>query len=129
MDHSKHFSRKELSCRCGCGACEMSPELLLLAEKIRVILGEIPMYVTSAYRCPKHNAKVGGSPTSRHMEGQAMDFTVRDINILDAHDRIIRAWKRGVLPELGGIGLYTGKQFLHVDVAHAPDGHLRRWNG
>nr|WP_321499942.1 D-Ala-D-Ala carboxypeptidase family metallohydrolase [uncultured Dethiosulfovibrio sp.] len=129
MNHSEHFSRQELSCRCGCGACEMKPELLLLAEKIRVILGEIPIYVTSAYRCKKHNAKVGGSPTSRHMEGQAMDFYVRHLSVSDAHDKILKAWSRGVLPELGGIGLYKQKNFIHVDVSHAPNGHLRRWNG
>lgn len=129
MDHSEHFSRQELACRCGCSSCKMRSDLLLLAEKIRVILGEIPIYVTSAYRCPKHNAKVGGSPTSRHMEGQAMDFTVRDLNILDAYERIVRAWERGVLPELGGIGYYKRKRFIHVDIFHAPDGHLRRWNG
>jgi len=129
MDHSEHFSKRELACRCGCGTCKMEPELLLLAEKIRVILGEIPMYVTSAYRCPRHNARVGGSPQSHHMEGKAMDFTVHDLNLLDAHDRIVRAWERGVLPELGGIGYYERKRFIHVDVSHASDGHLRRWNG
>lgn len=128
MDHSEHFSKRELACRCGCGTCKMKPDLLLLAEKIRIILGE-PMYVTSAYRCSQHNARVGGSPTSRHMEGKAMDFYVRHISVSDAHDKILEAWGRGVLPELGGIGLYKKKNFIHVDVAHAPDGHLRRWNG
>ena len=43
------------------------------------------------------------------------------------HSMIRRAWSEGQLPELGGLGLY--ETFVHVDVFHAPDGHLREWRG
>ena len=33
-----------------------------------------PINVTSCYRCPRHNASVGGVVTSRHIRGQAFDF-------------------------------------------------------
>lgn len=127
MDHSEHFSRRELACRCGCDACEMDPRLLLLAEKIRVLLGDCPMVVTSGFRCPDHNAAVGGEPDSHHMKGMAMDFYPNGISLREARSRILDAYGVGRLPELGGLGYYPRKGFLHVDVVHAPDGHLRRW--
>lgn len=43
-------------------------------EVVRFILGMRPLQVTSAYRNPQINAKVGGSKTSDHMSGWAVDF-------------------------------------------------------
>ena len=33
-----------------------------------------PIYLTSAFRCPLHNAKVGSKPTSQHIKGEACDI-------------------------------------------------------
>lgn len=33
-----------------------------------------PIIITSGYRCPTLNAKVGGSKTSQHIKGQAVDI-------------------------------------------------------
>ena len=38
-----------------------------------------PVSVTSGYRCEKLNEYIGGSRTSNHCLGNAMDFTVKDI--------------------------------------------------
>jgi hypothetical protein len=43
-------------------------------ELVRDMLGGKPILVTSGYRSPKVNAAVGGSKTSKHMEGLACDF-------------------------------------------------------
>lgn len=123
-----HFSRKELECRCGCGLCSPTEELKILIEKVRALL-DIPMHPTSGHRCAKHNRRVGGSPTSKHLTGNAMDFQVHAISIYAAYAKIVTAWERGQLPELGGIGLYTKKNFIHIDTFHAADGHLRKWRG
>ena len=45
------------------------------AELIRNILGNHPVVITSGYRSAKVNKVVGGSLTSAHMFGLAMDFT------------------------------------------------------
>lgn len=44
------------------------------ADAVREFLGH-PMIVSSGYRSPKLNAAVGGSKTSAHCRGEAIDFT------------------------------------------------------
>lgn len=43
--------------------------------RVRQLLGNKPIIVSSAYRSPALNAKVGGSNTSAHTKGWAVDFT------------------------------------------------------
>ena len=43
------------------------------ADRMREFLGH-PVIVTSGYRSPKLNAAIGGSKTSSHMQGYAIDF-------------------------------------------------------
>jgi len=49
-------------------------------EKVRVLLGW-PIYVSSGYRCPELNKAIGGSDTSQHMSGEAVDFVCPDFGI------------------------------------------------
>ena len=43
-------------------------------ECVRWYLGDVPIIVSSWYRCPTLNEAIGGSKTSAHMKGLAMDF-------------------------------------------------------
>jgi putative chitinase len=49
-------------------------ELAQALERVQSLLGH-PLHISSAFRSPKVNSLVGGSPTSAHMEGYAADFT------------------------------------------------------
>jgi len=44
-------------------------------EKVRTILGNRPIIISSGYRGPQLNEAIGGSKTSAHMYGLACDFT------------------------------------------------------
>lgn len=44
-------------------------------ERVRSLLGDKPVLITSGYRAPKVNAAVGGSKSSAHMHGLAADFS------------------------------------------------------
>lgn len=48
-------------------------EMAQQADRVREFLGH-PMIVTSGFRSAKLNAAIGGSKTSSHMTGYAMDF-------------------------------------------------------
>jgi uncharacterized protein YcbK (DUF882 family) len=44
-------------------------------EKVRTLLGDKPILVSSGYRSPQVNAAVGGSKSSAHMSALAVDFS------------------------------------------------------
>jgi zinc D-Ala-D-Ala carboxypeptidase len=44
-------------------------------EQVRTILGDKPILISSGYRNPQVNAAVGGSKSSAHMSGLAVDFS------------------------------------------------------
>jgi zinc D-Ala-D-Ala carboxypeptidase len=44
-------------------------------EAIKVMLGGVPIYLSSGYRCAALNAAVGGATTSDHVKCDAADFT------------------------------------------------------
>ncbi len=118
-DHkiSEHFMRSEIECRhchkAGPYAVNVK-KLLALLEKIREAVKR-PVNLTCAYRCPVHNAAVGGVPNSYHTQGMAADIYVEGMGVEElAHI----AEKCGA----GGVGRYFAKCFVHVDV-----GPYNRW--
>ena len=56
-------------------------------EEVRALFNK-PIMITSFYRCPELNKKVGGSKTSAHMDCRACDFTVKGINVEDVFSNI-----------------------------------------
>lgn len=58
-------------------------KLLDALNKFRLAYGK-PMIVNSGLRTPEHNQKVGGSPKSSHMTGEACDFRDPD-GAIDAY--------------------------------------------
>jgi hypothetical protein len=48
--------------------------LAQVLEGVRIVLGGAPIIITSGYRSPDVNARVGGSTASQHMRGEAVDF-------------------------------------------------------
>lgn len=111
-----HFSKAEMRCKCrreGCNAAPMQRRFLDKLEALRVAWGQ-PLVPSSAARCATWNAKVGGSPKSQHLIGNACDFWFQDID--DARHFAALAEKHG----FGGIGI--GTHLVHVDDR---DGHAR----
>lgn len=44
-----------------------------ILQPLRAVYGK-PLTITSGYRCPELNKRVGGSPTSAHLKGLAADI-------------------------------------------------------
>ena len=58
-------------------AAQIVENLRLLAqglEQVRTLVG-FPLDISSGYRCPELNSRVGGAKSSQHTRGQAADFT------------------------------------------------------
>lgn len=76
-DLTNNFSRREFTCRCGCGLFNMKWEVVYHLQLIRDHLG-IPIGVNCGSRCPAHNIskEVGGVPDSEHIFGEAVDIDI-----------------------------------------------------
>lgn len=57
------------------------------AEQVRLIVG-CSMQITSGIRCEELNVAVGGSKTSQHLKGEAIDFIPTKIKIQTAFRKI-----------------------------------------
>lgn len=60
-------------------------------EPIRHFCGDLPVVVSSGFRCFAVNLAVGGAPSSAHVDGRAADFLVEGISLSAAYDAIARA--------------------------------------
>jgi molybdopterin converting factor small subunit len=77
---SPNFKASEFRCK-GKDCCEefkIDEALVEWLQKIRDHFGK-SVTVNSGYRCPVHNPKVGGSPSSHHMRGQAADIWISGV--------------------------------------------------
>lgn len=43
-------------------------------EKVRWVLGDLPVHITSWYRCLELNTVLGSKPSSQHLKAEAVDF-------------------------------------------------------
>lgn len=84
---------------------------------------ERPITINSAYRSPRVNASVGGSPRSQHMKGEAADIRVANmevselvsiINKLDLpYHQLINEFDHWVHVSIAPEGQKPRKQVLH----------------
>ena len=107
MTISKHFKRSEFACSCGCGFDTVDKETLEVLEDVRNHFAK-PVVITSGCRCVEHNARVGGAPNSKHVEGRAADFRVHGIKAEDVYAYLDERY-----PYSLGLGLYP--TWVHVD--------------
>lgn len=126
MSIGKYFEEYEFACTCERHAGDgyghnvldhiIDKRLVDLLDAIRERLG-VPLYINSGYRCPEHNAEVGGVPNSQHVEGTAADITYDGIDV---------DYLAAIAEECGadGIGRYYDQDFVHVDVR----GYAARWS-
>ena len=109
--HTLHFSEAELRCKC-CLVNEMRWSFLEKLESIRVAFGK-PMRLSSAYRCPSHNAIISRTgETGPHTTGHAVD-------IITSGADVIRLVELALTAGMQGLGFSQkgphGSRFLHID--------------
>ena len=122
---TKNFKIKEFECKGGCDMpLEVYENIIKLASQLQFLRDYTgrPITINSAYRCPDHNAKVGGSKTSQHLLGKAADITIQSLKPAEVFVLIEDLIDMGHMLQ-GGLGLYD--TFVHYDIRKTK----ARWNG
>jgi len=122
---TKNFKIEEFECKCGCEMpCDVYDNIIKLASQLQFLRDYTgrPITINSAYRCPEHNAKIGGSKTSQHLLGKAADITIQSLKPAEVYKLIEELIDMGHILQ-GGLGLYD--TFVHYDIRKKK----ARWNG
>ena len=98
------FDQPNLS---GSGAKYMSADFIHKLDAIRKDVG-FPLIITSGYRSPEYNAKVGGVANSSHIKGLAADISAITN---DMRFEIAKSAIRNGITRIG-----WGNTFIHLDV-------------
>jgi zinc D-Ala-D-Ala carboxypeptidase len=104
------FSPREIASK-GEGEILIDTDALDKLQALRNRLGK-PVVLTSAYRSPAHNKRVGGAKASLHMQGNAFDVRMENH---DPHE--FEAAARAV--GFTGFGYYPKSGFMHIDTGPA----------
>jgi uncharacterized protein YcbK (DUF882 family) len=86
---------------------------------------DVPYLVHSGYRSPKTNRRIeGAAKDSKHMYGQALDFTAPGVPP-EYMGRLAHLFLK-TDGQGGGVGFYVSQQFTHMDTGR---GRERVWRG
>ncbi len=113
-----HFQVKEFACKDGNDKIIIYTEVVELAELGRCYFNARGI-ILSAYRTPKYNEKVGGKSSSYHLKGMALDLKFENISPV----AVALYFEYVLLKDRGGIGLYKGQNFTHIDIGD----RVARW--
>ena len=116
---STNFTVKEFACKDGSDAVLVAPRLVMVLQSLRSHFG-VPVVIHSAYRTPQYNKQVDGAEHSQHCYGTAADITVKG-----QKPAAVAAYARELMPDWGGVGVYSQKGFTHIDVREVKSD----WNG
>ena len=116
---STNFTVKEFACKDGSDAVLVAPRLVMVLQSIRSHFGTA-VTINSGYRTPQYNTKIGGVGHSQHCYGTAADITVKGQT-----PAAVAAYARQLMPDWGGVGVYSQKGFTHIDTREV----RADWNG
>ena len=115
MKLTANFSKSEFESKDGSPMpLDVLQNIQVLAEQLQVIRDEIgkPISITSGYRSPNHNARIGGAKHSFHVRGMAADIQVAGMHPMDVKKVILKLMNEGKILK-GGLKAY--KSWTHVD--------------
>lgn len=102
----KYFKESEFECAGENCFDKMDKDFLAKLDKARG-LSDVPFSLNSSWRSEEHNRKEGGSKTSSHLKGCAVDISATNSTMRFA---ILRA-----LIEAGFTRIGIANTFIHVD--------------
>ena len=115
---SEHFQVKEFACKDNSDKILIDMDLIPILETIRNYFNA-PTYIMSGYRTEEYNKKVATSKESQHCLGKAVDIRVAGVSPIS----VALMCEYTLLKDKGGIGLYKGQGFTHIDTREK----MTRW--
>lgn len=110
---SKNFHLSEVECHCThCDETLINLDHIVKLQQLREDLNA-SIKITSGYRCPAHNAAIGGAKNSQHKKGNATDIQVSGMSPNEVQD---------ACEGFDGLGRYD--TFTHIDSRGTP----ARWD-
>jgi len=88
---------------------KLNPKLVSMLEALYMVAGPV-LEITSAYRTPEYNAKVGGAEHSYHLEGEAVDVKHAKFTNMDIAQKAY---------QVGFTGIIVHKGHVHLDIRPA----------
>ena len=123
---TNNFTLEEFNSKCGRDIPNnVLPNILQLAKNLQVLRDAVgkSISITSGYRSPQHNKKIGGAKDSQHVKGMAADIKVTGMTPKEVALVIEGLIEQGKMKQ-GGIGIYPS--WIHYDIFF--DGkNKRRW--
>lgn len=107
---AKNFRVKEFACKDGSPVVFIDSYLVEILSILRTKIGK-PVIITSGYRTPEHNKKVGGAKYSYHMRGMAVDIRVEGMTARELAKKL-----NEIVPNECGIIVYDN--WVHFDSRH-----------
>lgn len=105
---STHFKIREFRQKDGrCDKILIDSELVEVLEDVREHFNA-PVIITSGYRTPEYNAKIGGVKNSQHTKGKAADIQVKGVPANE-----VQRYLKHKYQDRYGIGSYW--TFTHID--------------
>jgi uncharacterized protein YcbK (DUF882 family) len=96
----------------GSGKEKMDVNLLMILDNMRH-RSDIPYKITSGYRSPEYNKKIGGVKNSPHIKGKAADISAPDSR---TKYLILEAALHFGIERIG-----VGSNFIHIDIQEKPE--------
>jgi uncharacterized protein YcbK (DUF882 family) len=120
---TNNFSLQEFNSKCGREIPNnVLPNIIQLAKNLQVLRDSLgkTISITSGYRSPQHNKKIGGAKDSQHVKGMAADIKVTGMTPKEVALVIEGLIEQGKIKQ-GGIGIYPS--WVHYDIR----GTKARW--
>ena len=119
MKLSKYFNSSEFECKCNnCKLVEIDSTLLAILDEIRE-WSKGPIYISSGYRCPEYNARIGGATKSKHLLGLAADISSNNKTAKEIFNYLNNKY-----PTCLGLAYSDKHGFTHIDTY---GDRARRW--
>jgi len=113
---TKNFSLEEFKCKDGSDIPNnVLSNITELAKNLQVLRDALnkSISITSGYRSPKYNAKIGGVKNSQHVKGTASDIQIKGMTPKEVALVIEGLIASGKMKQ-GGIGIYPS--WVHYDI-------------